>query len=88
MMQDDIESLKERLRKLEETVAELQNQNSSKLKSEKASLTKDTRNPADIKFSQKDINLFLREQMKTVRDPEVRIAIGKYLNYVDDPVNR
>ncbi|MDY6421173.1 MAG: hypothetical protein SPL03_11585 [Succinivibrio dextrinosolvens] len=42
---------------------------------------------ADIKSAQKTINLFLKSQMKNVTDPEVRIAIGTYLSYIDNTLN-
>lgn len=57
------------------------------LKSNTYKTTEDTRARADIKVAQKTINIFLREQMKNVTDPEVRIAIGKYLSYIDDTMN-
>lgn len=57
------------------------------LKSNTYKTTEDSRARADIKSAQKTINIFLREQMKNVTDPEVRIAIGKYLSYIDDTMN-
>lgn len=57
------------------------------LKSNSYKKTDGTKAAADIKSAQKTINLFLKSQMKNVTDPEVRIAIGTYLSYIDNTMN-